>query len=319
MASLSSLKAKRVLDQKNEFLADLARESGLQEDCIFPRLRITHNSAKPAEVDAVILTSYNVILLELFTWSGRYSKEDNKYWRKDDSTPSPPPSTSDGTQPAAEPMASSDVRTIVVTQVGNPLTVAKHKTTALSQQLGRWRHSNFDYRVILLQADCEVLGDESRHPKLVTNSQLQSFYASLRTGWGRWFAEKMVPLWPVWLSGYTELKTKLAEMPTNDILHWKKTKEKWYGELKSCGKIPYNRSNVAELTFTERQGGYVIGKACVEVQAKKRGGRKLFERPFQLSVDSTLEFLCEEGDGPVKVKLASLSRVTLSKPIQFDA
>ena len=257
-----------------------------------------------------------MVLLELFTRSGRYSRKDDKYWCKDDSTPSPPPSTSNGAQPAAaEPLTSSDVRTRLVTDVGNPLTVAKHKTTALIQQLGRWRRSNFDYRVILLQIDCEVIGDESRHSKLVTNSQIPSFFGSLRTGWGRWVAEKIVPLWPVWLSGYTELKTRLAEMPTNDILHWK-DKDKWYGELKSCREIPYNRSNVAEMTFTERQGGYVIGKTCIEVQAKKRGGGKLFERPFQLPVDSTLEFLCGGGDAPVRVKLVNLSRVTLSKPIQ---
>ena len=87
------------------------------------------------------------------------------------------------------------------------------------------------------------------------------------------------------------------------------------------------------MTFTECQGGYVIGKTYVEVQAKKRGGGKLFKRPFPLPVDSTLEFLGGGGDAPVRVlgeemlqlwrnseylKLVNLSCVTLSKPILFN-
>ena len=109
-------------------------------------------------------------------------------------------------------------KTRLVSEVDNPLTAAKRKTTDLSQQLDRWK-SKFDYRVILLKSDCEVIGDDSSHSKLVTYSQLQSFYATLRTGWRRWFTEKIIPLWPIWLSGYTILKTKLTEMPTNDILY----------------------------------------------------------------------------------------------------
>ena len=93
------------------------------------------------------------------------------------------------------------------------------KTTALSpRKLGMLDDVpiDFDYRVILLQTDCD--GDRWWEPsfktsnKVFTNTTL--FFDSLHTGWSRWVAEKIIPLWPVWLSSYTELKTRLAEMPT---------------------------------------------------------------------------------------------------------
>ena len=99
-----------------------------------------------------------------------------------------------------------------------------------------------------------------------------------------------------------------------------KTKEKWYGELKRVKEIQYDRLNVAELTFTERRGGYIFGKACVEVQAKKRGGGgNLLKNPDQQPTDTILEFLCMKSDDPVEVKLVDVSLVTLSHPIQSDA
>ena len=81
----------------------------------FPRL---HNSA--LQVDAIILTSYNVVLLELFTLSGRYYRKDDNCWYKKVSTPT-----------TAELMTSSDVKTRLklVSEVDNPLTAAKRKTT----------------------------------------------------------------------------------------------------------------------------------------------------------------------------------------------
>ena len=92
--------------------------------------------------------------------------------------------------------------------------------------------------------------------------------------------------------------------------------------MKRVKEIQYDRLNVAELTFTERKGGYIFGKACVEVQAKKRGGTgggNLFKNPNQQPPDSILEFLCMKSDDPVEVKLVDVSHVTLSHPIQCDA
>ena len=321
MASMSSQKANRDLDLKREFLSRFTREYGLREDCVFTCLRVTHDYTKHAEIDAVILTPGVILVLELFTLAGRFRRDDDEHWREDtsDTSSSSAPQGNDKTATTVG-TTSSDVRTISYTQVRNPVTVAKRKTAALKQHLesktGPRSASDFDYRAILIRGECEVTDADTCHKKLITYTQIPtSVPALVRSGWTRWFLEKLIPGYPIWLSGYTQLKAQLGDLPTVDMLHWRNDHgESWYGELRKCGDIPYNRSNVSELSFTERKGGYVYGRACVEVQGKRRDGGKLFVKPFELPVDSELEFLCVDGDTPVSVKLIKVSRVSLSKP-----
>lgn len=210
-----------------------------------------------------------------------------------------------------------EVRTLTVTQVPNPVTVAKRKTAALKQHLeskiGPRSSSDFNFRVILIRGECD-LDEDCRHKKLVTYTQIPEFIVSLRTGWWRWFVEKIVPRYPVWLSGYTQLKLQLGDLPSVDILQWKNG-ERWYGELRRCPDVLYDRSMVAELSFTERKGGVVFGNPCVEVQGvRRRDGGKMFATPFRLGVENTLEFLCVDSETTVSVKLVKVARVVLSKP-----
>ena len=82
---------------------------------------------------------------------------------------------------------------------------------------------------------------------------------------------------------------------------------------RECPNVLYDRSMMAELTFTEKRGW--VTSPYVSVQAVRRGnGGKVFAKPFQLEVDSKLHFLCVDSDSVVMVKVVQVARVILSRP-----
>lgn len=60
----------------------------------------------------------------------------------------------------------------------------------------------------------------------------------------------------------------------------------------------YERSTIAELTFTEYKGGMLFGgSAHVEVQALTRTGKtKMFTQPIKLEHGTEVEFICADSD-----------------------
>ena len=299
------------MEAKSDFLEEFTRDCGLREECVFPRLRVTHDYTQQSDVDVVLLTSYRVWLLELVTWTGRYRKDNREHWRKEELVEG----TSSSSPPQKQDPSLGEKKTVVVTQVPNPLKVAKEKTAALKQllesTLGPRSSSDFDYRVVLIHRDCEV-EEECQDPKLVTYAQIPALKETLRTGWLQWIKEKLLPVYPVWLRGYTQLKHQLRELPSVDILQWRNG-QRWYGQLLECPKVLYDRAMVAELTFTEKKAW--LGSSYIMAQAVNReGGRKMFTQPFQLEMDSKLQFLCVDSEGAVTLKLAQVARVVLSRP-----
>ena len=68
---------------KEEFLEQFLQKSGANKNCTFSRLRVTYDYTKHEEIDAVLLTSQKIILLELVTVTGNYKNNKDK-WVKEE-------------------------------------------------------------------------------------------------------------------------------------------------------------------------------------------------------------------------------------------
>ena len=304
--------ALRRLAQKEEFLDDFSSRCGIKRDCVFLRLQVTYDYTQHEEIDAVFLTSRKIYLFEVVTWTGRYRQENNKEWvreEKVEGVANHTPSSVD-----TKPNTTSSLVTVMTTKVHNPVAVARRKTKALKQyiesKIGPRNSSDFDYYVLVIREEC-VLSEDCLHPKVVPYSQLDSFTNTFRTGWGRWILE-WYPMWPIWISGYTNLKNTLAAVPTCDVLHLK-SGNKLYGELRSCPGVPYDKQTTSELQFNTSKTGFVFGGHVIKAKAMDRNkDSKLFE--VQLETSSQLEFLCVEADSSTCIKLTDVDKVVLSRP-----
>ena len=315
--------ALRKFSFKEEFLEQFLQKSGANRDCTFSRLRVTYDYTKYEEIDAVLLTSQKIILLELVTVTGKFKTNKDKWIKEEIIEEDKPPTQiitiENGTtaSPVTEGGVVSKV-TIVSTSIANPVTEAKRKTRALKQyiesKMGPRNSNDFDYRVVITSEQCSI-NDEKDNPvksKILSYNKVESYANSLKIGWTWWFLEKAVPMWPIWISGYTAIKSALKELPTHDVLVLK-SGSKLYGELRKCPGVPYDTTTTSELTFKEGKTSYVFGSAVIYVQGVRRGtGGNMFTSPYQLDPVSLVEFLCIEADTNTQVKAADVVKIVIS-------
>ena len=309
---------------KEDFLERFVKTCGANPECVFSKLRVTYDYTKHEEVDAVLLTSQKVVLLEIVTLAGTY-KSNKENWVKEErveqgvlkSHTVPIPNGSSSSSAVEEGVVSQV--TIISTSVPNPVVEAKRKLRALKQhiesKIGPRNNSDFDYRVIIGNEQCTIETEESKttSSKIVLYKDIEDYGKSLKIGWSWWILEKVVPMWPVWISGYTQLKNTLKELPTLDVLVLK-SGSKLYGELRRCPGIPYDPETTSELTFKEGKTGYMFGTSIINVQGVCRGsGKHMFTSPHQLDPSSCLEFLCVDADSSTSVKVSDIVRVQISR------
>ena len=308
---------------KEEFLEQFLKKCGARSECVFSRLRVTYDYTKHEEIDAVLLTSQKVILLEIVTLAGKYKTDKDKWIKEeiveDDKLTSQTVTIENGTSGSATEGGVVTKVTIISTSVPNPISEAKRKTRALKQyvesKIGPRNASDFDYRVVIGNEQCTIDGEKSGEKissKMIMFQDIDNYANSLRIGWTWWFLEKVVPMWPVWVSGYAQLKNTLGDMPTLDVLVLK-SGSKLYGQLCKCHGVPYDTTTTSELTFKESKTGIVFGRAVINVQGIRRGtGSKIFTSPCQLDPSSQLEFLCVEADSNTLVKVSDIVKVIIS-------
>ena len=314
--------ALRKFSFKEEFIEHFLKKSGARNDCVFSRLRVTYDYTKHEEIDAVLLTSQKVILLEIVTLTGKYKTNKDK-WIKEEIVEEDKPASQtvtieNGTAggPAIQGGVVSKV-TIISTSVPNPVTEAKRKTHALKQyvesKIGPRNSSDFDFRVIITKEQCAIGGDDDHvSSKIIPFKDVDSYARSLRIGWTWWFLEKAIPMWPIWISGYTLIKNALCELPTLDVLVLK-SGSKLYGEFCKCPGVPFDAATTSELTFKEGKTGYMFGASVINVQGIRREtGSSMFTSPYQLDPSSQLEFLCVEAESPTQVKVADIVKIIVS-------
>ena len=306
------------LNQKEEFLTEFSKSCGIRSDCLFPRLRVTYDYTKHEEIDAVILTSGKIFLLELVTLSGHYKidKEKDK-WVKEERVESTGGTKSINHTLQTTPDGDSPSQvTVINTTVPNPVLEAKRKLRALKQyiesKMGPRSVSDFEYRVIMMSDLC-TLDEECVTTRLVMHSQIDAFTQSFSVRWGWWILEKVVPIWPVWIRRYTELKTILDEVPTMDVVVLK-SGTKLFGELRKCSGVPFDRPTISEIQFKPGKTGLVFGSSVIIAQAILMGsGKRMFTQPPQLEPGSELEFVCVDGDGSVQVKVSDVVKVIITR------
>ncbi len=313
----------RKFSLKEEFLQQFLKKCCARPECVFSRPRVKYDYTKREEIDAVLLTSQKVILLEIVTLAGKYKIDKDKWIKEevveDDKQTSQTVKIENGTSSLANDDGGVVTKvTIISTSIPNPVLEAKRKTLALKQyvesKIGPRNASDFDYRVVIGNEQCTVGGEpgENRNSKIVTFQDIDSYTTSLRIGWTWWFLEKVVPMWPIWIGGYTQLKNTLSDMPTLDVLVLK-SGSKLYGELCKCPGVPYDTTTTAELTFKESKTGYMFGSVVIDVQGIRRGtGSKIFTSPCQLQPSAQVEFLCVEADSNTLVKVTDIVKVLIS-------
>lgn len=306
------------LSLKEDFITNLVGQcNSVKKDCVYSRLRVSYDYTKNERIDAVILTSKGIHLLEIITWTGRYRKESDTYWIREEKVdtssvaPPPAPPTTDTSNGGPSPV------TVMVTKVINPVINAVRKRKALVQYLESKlgarcvSESHISLHVLIVREECVLSEDCLSIPGVIPYSQLNVFYDLFRTGWGRWVAE-WYPWWPVWISGYTKLKETLSAIPHWDILQLT-SGSKLYGELRSCKGVPYDRESTCEIKFKTTKAGLIYGRNAVKAQAIKRDGTYLFTE--EVSIDSVLEFLCVDADTTTVIKLTDIHNILISKPL----
>lgn len=307
---------------KEQFVEEFVKKCNAYPDCVFSRLRVVYDYTKHEEIDTVLLTSQKIILLELVTLSGKYKPNKDK-WVKEEVVED---EKSVGQTVTIENSRNGSVTeggvvskmTIVSTSVPNPVEEAKRKLSALKQflesKIGPRSRSDFDYRVVIATEQCTIEDphkDKKANSKIVLHKDIDKFAESLKSGWTWWLVEKAIPMWPVWISNYTMIKTTLSDLPTLDILVLK-SGSKLYGELRKCPGVPYDPLSTSELTFKEGSSGYVFGETVINVQGTRRGGGRMFSSPYQMNPSNQLEFLCVDADSSTSVKFADIAKVIIS-------
>lgn len=296
---------------KEEFLADFIQRCSIKEDCVFQGLRITYDYTKNEQIDAVIITSKQIHIFEIVTWSGRYRKESDNFWIREEKVDS---STINQTVPSNNDTNSNSLVTIMTTKVTNPVIDGLRKVKALVQymesKLGPRCLANISFHVLFVKEECALSEDCLADSRIVSYSQLNYFTDVFRTGWGRWFLE-WYPMWPVWLRRYTELKNTLKTIPLWDMIYLK-SGSKLYGELKSCHGVPYDRQTTSEISFTTTKAGYLIGRDGIKAKGIKRNSSTQLD---EVPLDSVIEFKCVDADTPTIIKLTDVDKLIISRPL----
>jgi hypothetical protein len=307
---MMSTNAMKNLSLKDDFLTYFIQESKISPDAVFKRLRVTYDYTQHEEIDAVIMTSYKVYLFELITWTGQYEEENDTAWIRSETMES----VGVADQAGATPTESTKV-TIMKTKIPNPCHVAQRKVKALLQYIeshsGPHTASHFDYFVIFIRQECS-LNENCLSFRTISYSNMEMFMRSFRLGWKWWLLERAIPIWPVWIGGYTDIMKNLMTIPVYDVIVLNSA-NKLYGELRSCPGVPYDRQTTSQLQFTTTKAGLVFGKDGINVTSFDRtSGSKQLE--IKLDKDSKLEFLCVEADGPMFIALTDVHIVALSVP-----
>lgn len=305
------------LSLKEEFFSNFAGRCGIKTDTLFRGLRVTYDYTQHERIDAVLLTSWKIHLFEVVTWSGRYQKENDSTWTRQERVEGVPISSSSSSSSTATNGTENTLVTLMTTRVANPVLVAQKKLKALKQyiesKMGPTRSSYFEYWVLFIKEECILSEDCLSHPNIVPYSKLDEFLGNtFKMSWGRWFVE-WYPMWPVWISSYSKFKETLDTVPTWDVIHLK-SGGKLYGELKACTGVPYDRLANSELKFRATKAGYLIGADGIIVDALQRNSKSLFTTTLDPSAH--LEFVCVDADTPTSIKLADINRVTISRPWQ---
>ena len=311
---MSTETAMKNLSLKEEFLTRFLQKSNVRPGCLFKRLRVTYDYTQHKEIDAVILTSQKILLLELVTWSGRYHKESDKEWIREEKVEGVASHTLTTNREDTE-NAENTIVTVMSTKVSNPVNVARDKLKALKQyiesKIGPRSISDFDFYVLFIKEECS-LTEDCLNPRIVPYSQLDRFAEWFLIGWGRWLLE-WYPMWPVWLRGYNYIKSSLETIPTYDVVYLK-TGTKLYGELRSCTGLPYDRQNTSVLHFTTKKAGLVFGSNHIKGTTIERATCKT-QADVTLDIASKLEFICVDADSTTSINLTDIDKVVLSIPL----
>ena len=305
------------LNQKDEFLQEFSSRSGVTWNCIFPHRRVTHDYVQHKEIDAIILNPWNITVLEIVTWTGRYRKDPNskQHWIREERLEADSSLVSSYTAPPNGATSTKSVSTIIDTRVDSPVATVKEKTKALKQYIesivGRRGDKDFDYYALIIREEC-VLTEDCLGRRVITRTKLDDFIYNLKVGWGRWVLQKVIPMWPVWLSSYSRIKEVLGEIPTYDVIILQSGSQKLYGELRKCPGVPYDRYSTSDIRFSIGKTSMVFGSSVVNAQTHRRDGGATSS--YQLDTNSELEFQCVEGDSPTLVKLTDIKRILLSRP-----
>lgn len=307
--------ALKKLNQKNEFLQDFSKRSGVRLNYVFPRLRVTHDYVQHKEIDAAILNPWNVTVLEIVTWTGRYRKDptSKKHWIREERLET---DSNLGSAHTTTPTDSTkSVSTIIDTRVDSPVAAARLKTKALKQYIesivGSRNDSDFDYYALVIREEC-VLTEDCLEAKVITAAKLEGFMHMLKVGWTQWFLQKLIPMWPVWLASYNRVNEVLDGIPTYDVIVLQSGSQRLYGELRKCSGVPYDRDSTSVIKFSIGKTSMVFGSSIVNAQTCRRGSGGVAS--YQLDTSSELEFQCVEGDSPTLVKLTDIKQVILSRP-----
>lgn len=306
---------------KEQFIEGFVKKCNAAPDCVYSRLRVAYDYTKHEEIDAILLTSQKVILLELVTLTGKY-KPDKNTWVKeevveDEKLGSQTVTVKNGTSGTVTEGGVVSKVTIVSTSVPNPVAEAIRKVSALKQflesKMGPRNASDFDYRVIIATEQCTIEENKEKvNSKIIPHKNIDDFANSLKSGWTWWFLEKVIPSWPVWISNYNDIKKTLRDLPALDILVLK-SGSKLYGELRKFPGVPYDAQSTSELIFKEGSSGWFGGGISINVQGIQRAtGQKMFKSPCQLEPSSQLEFLCIEADSSTSVKVGDIAKIKIS-------
>ena len=307
------------LSLKEEFLSKFSERCGIRKDTLFRGLRVTYDYTQHERIDAVLLTSWKVHLFEVVTWTGRYQKENDSTWMRQERVEGVPitSSPSSSTTSSSPNGTDNSIVTLMSTRVTNPVLVGQKKMKALKQyiesKMGPTRSSDYEYWVLFIKEECILSEDCLSHPNIVPYSQLDEFLGNtFKKSWSRWFAE-WYPMWPVWIRSYSRLKETLDSIPTWDVVHLK-SGGKLYGELKACLGVPYDRQTNSDITFTVTKAGYLIGHDGVIANVLQRKSKSVFT--VTLEVTSSLDFICVDADTPTSIKLSDINKVCISRPWQ---